>query len=180
MIRTVTVGPFPVQFGNVNQPMGLAAHRHTAAVTLVYATLGRHGYPSFRATNDAIREYLRELTARMFRDATNEDVVDRLFEALDGWRDPSWEKWGGEYRLDALHLDVQGVLDDIGHDEGTTRYTTARGRRTRNAEGVTIAGAATGVQVHVGQPAPGPDVAGLAQRVETEVAELTRRQGWGQ
>jgi hypothetical protein len=79
-----------------------------------------------------------------------------------------------------VHLDVQGVLDDIGHDEGTTRYTTARGRRTRNAEGVTVAGAATGVQVHVDPAGPGPGAAGLAQRVADEAALISRRQGWGQ
>jgi hypothetical protein len=127
MIRTVTIGPFPVFFSNVNRPMGLRHHAHTGAVTLVYETRGRHGYPSFRDTNDAIRRRLQDLTARPFRDATNEDVTDRLFQAFEGWVAPEWEQWGGHYRLRAIHLDVQGVPDGIGHDDSTTRYTTARG-----------------------------------------------------
>lgn len=125
LIRTVTVGPFPIFFGNVNTEMGLRGHFHTAAVTLVYDTLGAHGYPAFKATNDAIRDRLKDMTGltRMFRDATNEDVTDQLWEAFDGWVAPAWEPWGGTYKLRALHLDVEGVLDDIGHDDSTTRYT---------------------------------------------------------
>jgi hypothetical protein len=126
--RTVTVGPFPIYFGNVNKAMGLRGHYHTGAVTLVYSVDGEHGYPSFKATNDALRARLQELTRGIFRDATNEVVADRLWAALDGWVAPEWEPWGGDYSLDALHLDVQGVLDDIGHDDGTTRYTVARSR----------------------------------------------------
>jgi len=128
LIRTITVGPFRVYFGNVNMPMGIRGHYHTADVTLVYSIpTGRHGYPSFKATNDAIRTQLQKLTKGIFRDATNEDVSQRLFEAFDGWIDPEWESWGGDYTLAAVHLDVMGVLDDIGHDDSTTRYTTARG-----------------------------------------------------
>lgn len=126
MKRSVTVGPFPVYFGNVNRAMGLRGHYHTARVSLVYSTDAAHGYPSFKDTNDALRGKLRELTRGIFRDATNEDVTDRLFQALDGWTAPSWDQYGGAYSLAAVHLDVDGVLDDIGHDEGTTRYTTAR------------------------------------------------------
>jgi hypothetical protein len=128
LIRTVTVGPFPIFFGNVNQAMGLRGHHHTAAVTLVCSTDAAHGYPSFKVTNDAIRHRLRDLTGtrNTFRDATNEDVADRLWAALEGWRAAEWEPWGGRYRLAELHLDVQGVLDDIGHDEGTTRYSIRR------------------------------------------------------
>lgn len=125
-IRTVTVGPFTVFFSNVNRPMGLRHHAHTAQVTLVYDTLGRHGYPSFKDTNDAIRRRLAELTAGPFRDATNEDVTDRLFEAFAGWVSPEWERWGGDYALRALHLDVIGVLDPLGHDDSTTRYSVER------------------------------------------------------
>ena len=81
LIRTVTVGPFPMFFGNVNVAMGLRGHHHTAAVTLVYSTDGRHGYPSFKTTNDAIRARLQALTGvrNTFRDATNEDVADQLW-----------------------------------------------------------------------------------------------------
>lgn len=128
LIRTVTVGPFPVFFGNVNTPMGLRGHHHTGAVTLEYSTDAQHGYPSFQATNDALRRRLRDLTGvrNTFRDATNEDVTQRLWDQLVGWRAPEWEGWGGSYRLVGLHLDVQGVWDDIGHDEGTTRYSIRR------------------------------------------------------
>lgn len=124
----VTVGPFPVYFGNVNAAMGLRGHYHTGAVTLVYETLNLgHGYPSFKTTNDVIRAKLKDLTHGIFRDATNEDVVRRLWANLTGWVAPEWEQWGGDYRLHTLHLDVQGVLDDIGHDDTTTRYTLTRG-----------------------------------------------------
>lgn len=123
---TVGVGPFPVYFGNVNKAMNLRGHYHTAAVTLVYGfRLGDHGYPSFQVTNDAIRARLRELTHGIFRDATNEDVVARLWDAWVAYTDPTWTQWGGSYWLAALHLDVEGVLDDIGHDASVTRYTIA-------------------------------------------------------
>ena len=123
---TVTVGPFPIYFGNVNTAMGLRGHHHTAAVVLEYDTpIGLHGYPSFRETNDALRSHLEHLTGarNTFRDATNEDVAERLFDALAKFRAASWEPYGGQYTLTALHLDVEGVWDDIGHDAGVTRYT---------------------------------------------------------
>jgi hypothetical protein len=123
---TVVVGPFPIYFGNVNVLMGLRGHYHTASVTLEYLAIDpRHGYPSFRVTNDAIRARLEQLTGvrNIFRDATNEDVVNRLFDSFRGWVPAVWEPWGGQYELTALHLDVEGVWDDIGHDAGATRYT---------------------------------------------------------
>lgn len=128
LIRTVTVGPFPFFFGNVNVAMGLRGHHHTAALTLVFSTDAAHGYPSFKVTNDAIRARLESLTGtrNTFRDATNEDVANRLWDAFNGWTAPEWEPWGGSYRLAELHMDVHGVLDDIGHDEGTTRYSVRR------------------------------------------------------
>lgn len=131
---TVTVGPFPIFFGNVNDEMGLPGHFHTAAVTLVYDTLASHGFPSFADTNDAIRLRLKDSTGfkRMFRDATNEDVTNQLWDLFDGYVAPEWEPWGGNYQLCALHLDVQGVHDEIGHDASTTRYTVQR-RHVHNA-----------------------------------------------
>lgn len=126
--RTVTVGPFPIYFGNVNVAMGLRGHYHTAAVLLVYGYVrGEHGYPSFLQTNNDLRDRLRDLTHGIFRDATNEDVAERLFDALADWTGPSWAKWGGRYWLDHLILDVEGVHDDIGHDAATTRYAVQRG-----------------------------------------------------
>lgn len=130
MIRSVTVGPFPIYFGNVNVAMGLRGHHHTASILLEYGHReGDHGYPSFQSTNDAIRAKLTSLTGRhnTFRDATNEDVARRLWDALVEWTAPEWREWGGRYWLQALHLDVEGVHDDIGHDAGVTRYTVKLG-----------------------------------------------------
>lgn len=124
MNRTVVVGPFPIYFGNVNVAMGLRGHYHTARVTLHYGYIaGDHGFPSFAATNDAIRERLRVLTKGIFRDATNEDVTSRLWDAFQDWTAPEWLSWGGRYWLHRLDLDVEGVHDDIGHDASVTRYT---------------------------------------------------------
>jgi len=128
--RTVTVGPIAIFFTNVNKAMNLRAHSHTGAVTVVYDTIGRHGYPSFAETNAALERRIHELTRAVFKDATNEDIADRLFTHLDGYLDPAWERWGGHYRLRAVHLDVIGVRDQIGHDTGTTRYTVARPHHT--------------------------------------------------
>ncbi|MER7835349.1 hypothetical protein ABTY98_05410 [Streptomyces sp. NPDC096040] len=135
LARTVTVGPIPVFFTNVNRAMGLRAHSHTGAVTVVYDTVGRHGYPSFADTNAALERYIHALTRAVFKDATNEDIADRLFARLDGYVDPAWEPWGGAYQLRAVHLDVIGVRDQIGHDSGTTRYTVARTSPYSSAEG---------------------------------------------
>lgn len=127
-VETISIGPLPIFFCNTNTTMRLKGHCHTAAVTVVYRTTGQFGYPSFLKTNDAIRARLRELTGveRPFRDATNEDVLRELWQALDGWRSPAWDEWGGDYQLWAMHLDVIGVDDRIGHDPGTTRYTIER------------------------------------------------------
>lgn len=122
--RLVVLGPFPVYFGNVNKAMNLRGHYHTATIWLEYGHLpGEHGYPSFLETNNALRTRLRDLTHGIFRDATNEDVAERLHTALADWTAECWKVWGGRYWLDALHLDVEGVPDDIGHDGATTRYT---------------------------------------------------------
>lgn len=126
MIRLVTVGPLPIYFGNVNEAMGLRGHHHTAQVWLVYGHRdGVHGYPSFQQTNDELRAHLSAHTGprNTFRDATNEDVTERLFLRMQEFVPESAHQYGGEWWLDALHLDVEGVQDDIGHDNGTTRYT---------------------------------------------------------
>lgn len=126
LIRTVDVGPFGIYFTNVNRAMGLRAHSHTGTVTVVYDTIGHHGYPSFADTNTALERRIHELTRVVFKDATNEDIADRLWSHLDGYVAPEWAQWGGEYALRAVHLDVIGVHDDIGHDNSTTRYSVAR------------------------------------------------------
>lgn len=128
MIRRVVVGPLPIYFGNVNQAMGLQGHHHTAQVWLAYGHRdGDHGYPSFLATNNGLRERLEQLTGtrRTFRDATNEDVAARLFDSLCAFVPDGAETYGGRYWLAELHLDVEGVQDAIGHDNGSTRYTIA-------------------------------------------------------
>jgi hypothetical protein len=126
LTRTISVGPIDIFFTNVNRAMGLRAHSHYGRVTVVYDTLGRHGYPSFRETNDALRERIHTLTRNVFKDATNEDIADRIFEHLDGYEDKVWQPWGGSYQLRAVHLDVIGVIDEIGHDDSTTTYVVSR------------------------------------------------------
>jgi hypothetical protein len=125
--RSISVGPFDIFFTNANKAMGLRAHSHYGRVLVVYDTLGRHGYPSFKDTNEALRARIHQLTRQVFRDATNEDVADRIFAHLDGWVAPEWDEWGGDYQLRAVHLDVVGVQDDIGHDSSTTTYMVRRG-----------------------------------------------------
>jgi hypothetical protein len=123
-MNTVVVGPLPIFFGNVNKAMQLPGHHHTGAVTLHYGYEdGEHGYPSFAVTNDLTRSRLQLLTRRIFRDSTNEDVARRLWQAFAGWCPDEWAQWGGSYWLQRLDLDVEGVRDDIGHDDSTTRYT---------------------------------------------------------
>lgn len=132
-VETITVGPCPIFFCNQNLPMGIKSHCHQADVWVTYETRGRHGYPSFEQTNAELRDLLRGLTGveRPFRDATNEDVVRDLFNALDGLRGSSWDDWGGEYRLWSVRLDIHASADTIGHDPGTTTYTVTRAGNTR-------------------------------------------------
>lgn len=130
MIRSVTIGPLPIFFGNVNVAMGLPGHHHTAQVWLVYGHRdGEHGYPSFQATNDELRAHLSAHTGKRntFRDATNEDVASRLFDLMCDFVPESAHRYGGRWWLETLHLDVEGVQDTIGHDNGATRYTISRG-----------------------------------------------------
>jgi len=128
MIRgSVTVGPFSVFFTNVNKTMQLPGHSHFATVTLTYQTAnGDHGFPAFADTYHAVQQHLMALCALPFRNATNEDVADRLWAAFDGWSDPVVDKWGGAFRLARLELAVRGVPDKIGHADGFTTYTVER------------------------------------------------------
>lgn len=144
MIHTVTVGPLSVFFGNANAAMQLRGHYHYAQVLLVYGHReGDHGWPSFLATNNALREHLQAMTGRgnIFRDATNEDVAERLFRAAQRFCPTVARDYGGRYWLQALHLDVYGTQDDIGHDNGVTRYTVDLGApvtRGREPSGAVI------------------------------------------
>lgn len=129
--ETVEVGPIQVFFSNQNVAMGLKSHSHHAEVTVVFETLnGGHGYPSFKVTNDALREYVLSLTGRgLFTNATNEDVARRIFawvDDIDFTADEPWAEWGGEYRLLTARLNVHSNHDRIGHDDGTTLYTVTR------------------------------------------------------
>jgi hypothetical protein len=131
-MRLVTVGPLPIFFGNVNVAMGLPGHHHTAQVHLVYGHRpGEHGYPSFGHTNDELRAHLSAHTGKRhtFRDATNEDVADRLFHHLQTFVGPEMRRYGGNWWLHTLDLGVEGVQDDIGHDNGTTWYRVELRRR---------------------------------------------------
>jgi len=118
----VIVGPLPCQFANQNLAMNLPTHWHQAIVYLEYEVDRGHGYPSFEHTNDALRDELQRVTNAPFRNATNEVVAGRLFAHFGGFRHESWKEYGGEYHLSGLILDVYGVHDQIGHDEGPTRY----------------------------------------------------------
>lgn len=121
---TVTVGPFSLVFGNRNDAMKLKLHFHTAYVWLEYTVDGGgHGYPSFQATNDPIREHLRWLCSGPFDDCTNEDVAAILYNEMRLFQHATWEPYGGMFHLSGLRLDVVGVPDSIGHDDGTTTYT---------------------------------------------------------
>lgn len=121
--ETITVGPIGITFCNTNSAMKLKGHCHTAGVWVTYATTGAFGYPSFKATNDALRAKVYELTAKPFRDCTNEDVTRALFWGLYEFRSPEWDDWAGTYELATVRLDVIGVEDTIGHDPGVTTYT---------------------------------------------------------
>ena len=126
--ESITLGPIRIFFCNQNLPMGIKSHCHQADVWVLYETLGRHGYPSFEVTNDALRSRLREMTGveHPFRDATNEDVVRQLWQALEGWQAKEWLEWGGDYQLMGVHLDIHASADTIGHDPGTTTYGVTR------------------------------------------------------
>jgi hypothetical protein len=121
---SVTVGPFAVFFTNVNTEMRLPGHSHFALVTLHYRTRpGAHGFPAFATTYQAVQEQLVALTARPFRNATNEDVAAALWAAFVGWTHPAVDAWGGDFRLCRVELAVRGVPDAIGHADGFTTYT---------------------------------------------------------
>jgi uncharacterized glyoxalase superfamily metalloenzyme YdcJ len=126
MKRSITIGPFGVFFTNVNTAMKLAGHSHYGEITLRFATLEARGFPAFATTYAVVQSRLVELTAKPFRDATNEDVADQLFAAFDGWTDPAIASWGGAWQLDRLDLAVRGVLDKIGHADGFTTYSVER------------------------------------------------------
>jgi hypothetical protein len=127
-IETITPAPILGFFSNVNTEMGLRGHSHSCSVELEFQTLGSRGWPSFAKTQDCLTDKLKALTARPFKNATNEDVARALFK---GFQDPALyeeedvARWGGEYRLIRLRLGVLGVPDAIGHSAGWTHYTVS-------------------------------------------------------
>jgi hypothetical protein len=121
--RTITIGPFSAYFTNINTTMRLPGHTHFATVTLHYETIGKTGFPAFATTYAAVQQHIEELTARPFRDMTNEDVADTLWNAFASWSHPELEKFGGAFALRRLELAVRGAPDKIGHADGFTIYT---------------------------------------------------------
>jgi len=122
----ITVGPFGIFFTNINREMNLPGHSHYAEVTLSYRTLGTTGFPAFEETYDTIKRMLGDLTAKPFRDHTNEAIARELFAVFqaEDFIGESWKvKYRGEYHLAELSLSVRGVLDKIGHADGFTTYT---------------------------------------------------------
>lgn len=124
--KTITTGPFLSFFFNRNTEMQLKGHGHTCNVTLVWETLDTRGFPAFEATYADIDNRVRELLEKPFRNHTNENVADYLFEGFDEWSTPEIDEWGGEWRLHAMTLGVIGVHDDIGHAAGETFYRVER------------------------------------------------------
>jgi hypothetical protein len=127
--EAVTIGPLWLFFTNVNDEMALPGHSHAAELVLTYRNLGPVGFPAFDATVRAVQERLVELTRLAFRNATNEEVLRRLFAGFDGWSHPSIDTWHSHFELIKAQLGVQGVLDHIGHADGVTWYTIKRKAR---------------------------------------------------
>ena len=121
--RTISIGPFSAYFTNINTKMHLPGHTHFATVTLHYETLGDTGFPAFANTYAAVQRHIEQLTARPFRDMTNEDVADSLWNAFAAWTDGEIEKFGGAFALRRLEFAVRGAPDKIGHADGFTVYT---------------------------------------------------------
>lgn len=126
---------------NQNTDMGLPGHGHYANVYLEFETTeppqpdrAPQGFPVFEETTDALYDYLLELTDRVFRDSKNEDVAEAIFDHIHRATNmaepdeclPVLVKWGGEYRLHAIELNVMGVRDKIGHSVGIGGYRVER------------------------------------------------------
>ena len=124
-MNTIEVGPFSIFFTNVNTEMKLPGHSHFALVKLTYLTTGQMGFPSFRDTHQEIHEKLREVTARPFRNSTNEDVLQKIIESLFEFKPESAKRYDTEksgYELISVVLQVRGVFDHIGHADSFTTY----------------------------------------------------------
>lgn len=125
-IESITIGPFGIFFTNINREMNLPGHSHYAEVSLVYHTEGTTGFPAFQETYATIQQKLKDLTVKPFRNHTNEAIARQLFSAFrnEDFKNVEWkERYGGDYHLTELSLNVRGVLDKIGHADGFTTYT---------------------------------------------------------
>jgi hypothetical protein len=137
VVETVTTGPYGIQFTNKNRDMGLPGHSHFAEVTLEFLSLPpdptktllrnppKQGFPVFQCTAEPIQRRLAAVVAKPII-GTNEEVARQIFAAFDGWTCPEAENFGGEWRLNAVILSVQGVLDAIGHSYSRGVYTVRR------------------------------------------------------
>tara|TARA_R110002020_G_scaffold381562_1_gene592465 strand:- start:21 stop:437 length:417 start_codon:yes stop_codon:yes gene_type:complete len=127
--ESVEVGPVGFFFTNVNRQMNLAGHSHTAWLTLIYAhdSEKTNGFPVFDSTVRAVEDKLNELTAKPFRDCTNEKLAAILFGEFLDWEIPQdADRWGGEYSLEKIRMAVQGVRDKIGHAHSLTVYNVEK------------------------------------------------------
>lgn len=120
--ESIKAGPFSIQFCNTNVKMELAGHCHFAQVFFEFDSFGNVGFPSFEHTHAEIRSHLLEQTAKPFRDATNEDVLRKLFEFFRSVTLLEPEQYRSKYQLSAMELHVRGVPDKIGHADTFTVY----------------------------------------------------------
>lgn len=120
--ESITAGPFSIHFTNVNREMELRGHSHFAEVYFQFETIGSVGFPSFEHTHAEIQQQLKHLTHLPFRDATNEEVLRRLFDHFSAAELEETKKYSCAFRLTAMELHVRGVPDAIGHADAFTRY----------------------------------------------------------
>ncbi len=120
--ESIQVGPFSIHFCNSNTEMNLKGHCHFAQVYLSFATLGPVGFPSFVHTHEEIQRHLVEQTEKPFRECTNENVLQRLFEHFRNLELQEVKKYKAKFALVSMELHVRGVPDDIGHADAFTVY----------------------------------------------------------
>ena len=124
----IEIGPFGAFFTNVNSEMGLKGHSHSAEIKIGFKhPVGGKGFPAFADTYLAVQGRIKELTAKTFKDCTNEQVARALYKGFEGWGHPSVDIWKCDFELCELELAVRGVHDDIGHADGFTRYKIYQG-----------------------------------------------------
>jgi len=119
-----TIGPYGVTMTNINTAMALPGHAHFAEVWLTYrAPADDRVFPAFERTSAIIHAEVTKLFSRPFRGYTNENVAVHTFQHFAVFAHEDIAKWGGNYELARVDLDVQGVHDHIGHAAAKTRYS---------------------------------------------------------